>query len=572
MKRSLFSRPLFSHGLLSHGLLSLSLGILALGAAPPAAAVSAAPPPGRILSSNLGLIGFNADASNLINYTPDGPSGASYPSVSRDGKLITFMSGRDDPHQQTYHIYVMNSDGTGTRQLTFPGTLSLGNNTSQPYTDYNPVISPDGTKVAFVSVRDTYTLPSGYIAAFSNAWVINTDGTNLHRVTQTQPNLYGNGVFGSDIGSVVWGPDSRTIAFRGLRLVYTNNQPGFSLAVGTVQDDGSGYKFLDTYSSTGESQSLDWSPNGRYLAYTLGGEAQGAPPIRLRLYDLSAGSFTELFQNNPNGSVVIPENGGAGALRFSPDSTRLLSHEGYGVASYFYNLDGSNVVKLNYDSARGAALWWEQGPAIPKPDHLSVSPNPVFVPVGGTVHLLPTLYDAQNNVIVHAVRAWNLSDDRFFSVSILGDVTGTTTAQYGTLGITPDNGGVTALFTSVVIGRPKFLVSPDPDPAVTQRSSDQIYLSVTVHNRGDGSVTSLRLNSALLNGVAATSGLSNPYYTSGGGPLPFYAIGTIGPGSSQVLQFRFPASVGAAGTRAVLRLSGDYAVGTLSSTLRVTLP
>lgn len=566
MKRPSLSRPRFSLGLFS-----LSLVTLAFGAAHPVAAASAAPPlPGRILSSNLGLIGLNTDASNLINYTPDGPSGASYPSVSRDGKLIAFMSSRDNSGGS--HIYVINSDGTGTRQLTFPGTLSLGTNGSQPYNDYNPIISPDGTKVAFVSVRDTYTFSSGYTAAFSNAWVINTDGTNLHRVTQTQPNIYGNGVFGSDIGSVVWGPDSHTIAFRGLRLIFTNNQPGYHFAVGTVQDDASGYSILNVFDSTGASQSLDWSPNGRYLAYTFGGEAQGSPPIRLRLYDLSAGSYTELFQNNQNSSVVIPENGGAGALRFSPDSTRLLSHEGYGVASYFYNLDGSNVVKLNYDSARGAALWWEQGPAIPTPDHLSVSPNPVYVPVGGTVHLIPTLYDAQNNVIVHAVRAWNLNGNRFFSVSILGDLIATGTSDSKTLGVTPDNGGITAPFTPVVIGQPKLSVSPDPDPAVTQRSNNQIYLSVTVHNRGDGSPTSLRLDSASLNGVAATSGLSNPYYTTGGEPLPFYASGTLTPGNSQVLQFRFPASAGAAGTRAVLRLSGDYAVGTYASTLRVTLP
>ena len=545
-------------------LLSLGLFILALGSPHPAAASTAAPQPGRILSSSVGLIGFNTDASNYINYTPDGPSSysSSYPSVSRDGKLIAFQSSRDASGQS--HIFVMNSDGTGTRQLTFPGSLNVGNNSSVPYSDYNPVISPDGTKIAFVAVRDTYTFSSGFIATFSNAWVINTDGTNLHRVTPTQPNIYGNGTFGSDIGAVVWGPDSHTIAFRGSRLIFTNNQPGFPFAVGTVQDDGSGYTILDTFSSTGASQSLDLSPNGRYLAYTFGGEAQGSPPARLRLYDLSAGSFSENF--------AVPMNGGAGSLRFSPDSTRILSHDGYGVASYFYNLDGSNVVKLNYDSARGAALWWEQGPAIPTPDHLSVSPDPIYVPVGGTVHLIPTLYDAQNNVIVHAVRAWNLNDDRFFSVSILGDLTGSATAQYGTLGVTPDNGGITASFTPVVIGLPKLVISPDTDPAVTQRNNGQIYLSVTIQNTGTGSTTSLRLNSATLNDVAATSGLSNPYYTTPGGPLPFYATGTLMPGHSQVIQFVFPASAGALGTRAVLKLGGDYVGGSFAGTLRVTLP
>lgn len=113
----------------------------------------------------------------------------------------------------------------------------------------------------------------------------------------------------------------------------------------------------------------------------------------------------------------------------------------------------------------------------------------------------------------------------------------------------------------------------DSDPAVTQRSGGNIYLSVRVQSTGDGAAYLPRLDAATLNGTAATSGIASPYYTTMGGPLPFtISSGSLLPGNSNVFQVVFPASLGLPGTRAVLRVSSDYTGGSFVSTLRVTLP
>ena len=46
----------------------------------------------------------------------------------------------------------------------------------------------------------------------------------------------------------------------------------------------------------------------------------------------------------------------------------------------------------------------------------------------------------------------------------------------------------------------------------------------------------------------------------------------LGPGRSRTLLVRFPSSVGQAGERVVLRLSGRYRGGTFGGSLRITLP
>jgi Tol biopolymer transport system component len=61
------------------------------------------------------------------------------PSVSWDGRLITYVSERDT----TPHIWRMDIDGGNQRQLT-----------SGPLDDYHPTFSPDGELIYFQSYRD----------------------------------------------------------------------------------------------------------------------------------------------------------------------------------------------------------------------------------------------------------------------------------------------------------------------------------------------------------------------------------------------------------------------------------
>ena len=143
--------------------------------------------PGRILSSTGdsqgGIIEFNTDASNTVNLTSNTFDGGcdfsglphrykdSHPTVSRDGRLVAFQSTRDGTG---FRIFVMNSDGTNLRQLTFK---PVGSPAAFPDSDINPVISPDGSKVAFISARSHTSGNSGCgDTPVYSAYVVNTSG------------------------------------------------------------------------------------------------------------------------------------------------------------------------------------------------------------------------------------------------------------------------------------------------------------------------------------------------------------------------------------------------------------
>jgi TolB protein len=85
---------------------------------------------------DLGLRIAAPDLSDPVELTDNDTDTA--PAVSPDGEQIAFMSRRDG----NWNIYIINSDGTGLRQLT-----------DDPAEDGLPTWSPDGNVIAFVSNR-----------------------------------------------------------------------------------------------------------------------------------------------------------------------------------------------------------------------------------------------------------------------------------------------------------------------------------------------------------------------------------------------------------------------------------
>lgn len=103
---------------------------------------------------------FSGDGLNL----PD-----DHPSFSPDGKQIVFTTSRFQAAGETnnFEIAIMNVDGTNVRRLT-----------TSPGIDTEPVFSPDGTKLAFVSDR----------AGNLDIWTMNVDGTGLAQLTTSSDN------------------------------------------------------------------------------------------------------------------------------------------------------------------------------------------------------------------------------------------------------------------------------------------------------------------------------------------------------------------------------------------------
>ena len=100
---------------------------------------------------------MNSDGTGLKQLT-DGLARDEKPDWSPDGSKIVFASNRDGD----YEIYVMNTDGTGAKRLT-----------DSPGLDFGPTWSPDGTKIAFTSSRD----------GNFEIYVMSADGSSPTRLT-----------------------------------------------------------------------------------------------------------------------------------------------------------------------------------------------------------------------------------------------------------------------------------------------------------------------------------------------------------------------------------------------------
>ncbi len=111
------------------------------------------------------MYAMDRDGNNVIRLTRD-DSREGRASWSPDGKKIAFVSAPNFGAEDARHIFVMNADGKGRRNLT--------GNTNLKY-NWNPNWSPDGRKIAFQSQR----VFEGY-----EIYEITAEGKNLKQLTQ----------------------------------------------------------------------------------------------------------------------------------------------------------------------------------------------------------------------------------------------------------------------------------------------------------------------------------------------------------------------------------------------------
>jgi Tol biopolymer transport system component len=165
-----------------------------------------------------GTIAFNSDrdGGGLRGYLvePDGSNlrpidvdaWFEYPSFSPDGTKIVFMGHEGSD----YEIFVADVASGAVEQLT-----------DSPDQDGWPVWSPDGSTIAFTSVRDDCAVappdrecwlgdePGGH----HDIWLVDPDGSNLRRVTPEHGHF------------VAWSPDSQYLLISGYAL-YVVRQDG----------------------------------------------------------------------------------------------------------------------------------------------------------------------------------------------------------------------------------------------------------------------------------------------------------------------------------------------------------
>jgi len=218
---------------------------------------------------------MNADGSNLRQLTTDGNAGG--PAWSPDGARIAFT--RYDPGNSA-DLSVMNADGTHPQRLTQTGNKRV----------FSPAWSPDGTHIVCVFDSSTELLaeesticvldvqealrsggagiadlrplprpgkdvndrpdwsPTGSQIVFSavvddrrHIYVVNVDGTNLRRLTQTED---------FDEWAPAWSPDGTQIVFQA--------NPDAHWDIYVMNADGTGRRRLTT--DVANDTTPDWVP------------------------------------------------------------------------------------------------------------------------------------------------------------------------------------------------------------------------------------------------------------------------------------------------------------------------
>ena len=216
---------------------------------------------------------------------------------------IAFVSDRDGNEE----IYVMNADGTGQTNLSQNDAL-----------DNDPRLSPDGTKIAFVSNRD------GNFN--SEIYVMNVDGTGQTNLSQNDAPVD---------ASPRWSPDGTKIAFVSNRLDGTN------LDIHVMNPDGTGQTNLSQNVSALDGDPR-WSPDGTKIAF-----------VRDTDGDLDG---DEIFVMNADGTgqTNLSQNEAADFdARWSPDGTKIafVTHRDDNPEIYVMNPDGTEQTNLSQNDA-----------------------------------------------------------------------------------------------------------------------------------------------------------------------------------------------------------------------------
>lgn len=185
---------------------------------------------------------YNAAAEAKMNslavMNPDGtgikqlPIYGYDPTVSPDGSKIAYCSLRQDQYSQ---IYVANADGTGETRIT---KISTGDSCG-------PAWSHDGKKIAFYS----FALP--HPSRNPAIWVMDPDGSNLTRLAE-------HGL------SPSWSPDSK-------QIVFASNRDG-KFQIYAMKADGSNQRRLTN--NKAEDSAPAWAPDGQAIVFVSDREGE----------------------------------------------------------------------------------------------------------------------------------------------------------------------------------------------------------------------------------------------------------------------------------------------------------
>ena len=242
------------------------LGLLAgLLAAVVVGALVADPPTSTVVNGSIAYSVFEdggrangqASARHVMNAdgTGDRRTGpGSCPTYSSDGRWLAYRSD-----WISSEVVVEAVDGSfQTVVLAEDDSIHPS---SRPY-----ALSPDGSRIAWIKplTNFSFDLPDGTSEgglATNELWVTPVSGGPGTRV------VAGSMVQSETYWEPVWSPDGSRIAFQSLVAVPSEKGPSIRSGVYVVDADGSDLHAISTRPAAGSWAGLGWSRDGRYLAY-----------------------------------------------------------------------------------------------------------------------------------------------------------------------------------------------------------------------------------------------------------------------------------------------------------------
>jgi eukaryotic-like serine/threonine-protein kinase len=173
------------------------------------------------IQSNLWMAELDAKADGGIRTTQltSGTSGDSWPRFSPNGESVAFNRGNN--------VFVLRFDGSSLEQLTFGGA-------------FNPVWSPDGREIAFVSSE----------GGAARVFKISARGGDARPFEHTSP---GGGL------NLAWAPGRRILYQNKGNRNFTSLDPITEQEIHLLKDESLGWIFIPEYSPDGARVALFWN-------------------------------------------------------------------------------------------------------------------------------------------------------------------------------------------------------------------------------------------------------------------------------------------------------------------------